>query len=116
MSDTLELRLTLRAEDVGTSTRQAQALERLLLEKGPPAEIRRVRTDQTTMDGGATLAVILASPVLLALAQSLRAFLERYRSSEIIITDPKGTVVTKNVSAHNVSELIAVFQQMRDRA
>ena len=60
----MKLQIAVEAGDPATASRQAQALERLLLEEGPPATIERVRTNDETLDGGATLAVILASPVL----------------------------------------------------
>ena len=64
LAEQTDLHLTIEGEDAGSASRQAQTLERLLLEQCPAARTRRIRTDAETMDGGATLAVALASPVL----------------------------------------------------
>jgi hypothetical protein len=106
MSEAIRLCVTVIAEDAATASRRTQALQRILLEEGPPADIERVRTAGETLDGGATLAIILASPVLLELARCLRMFLERYHSSAISITDEGGSVLATNVSAATVSDLI----------
>jgi hypothetical protein len=98
--------VTVRAEDAATASRRIQALQRILLEEGPPADIERVRTSDETLDGGATLAIVLASPVLLELARCLRMFLERYHSSAISIADERGSIIADNVSAATVSDLI----------
>jgi hypothetical protein len=62
MEGEYELHLTVEAEDAGSASRHAQLLERLLLEECPAVQIRRIRTDNEKMDGGATLALALASP------------------------------------------------------
>jgi hypothetical protein len=108
------LRITVEADDSATASRQAQALQRLLSEVGPPATIERVRTNDETLDGGATLAVILASPVLLELARCLRMFLQRYNSAQVTITDEHGSAVAKNVSARTVAELMREWSTRRD--
>jgi hypothetical protein len=114
MSGQVHLRITVEAADPATASRHAQALERLLLEEGPTANIERIRTKRGTLDGGATLAVILASPVLLELARSLRMFLQRCNSSQVTITDEHGSVVAKNVSATTVAELAREWSNRRD--
>jgi hypothetical protein len=114
MSKAIKLCVTVLADDAATASRQAQALERLLLEEGPPADIVRIRADQQTLDGGATLAVILASPVLLELGRCLRMFLERYHSSQISISDEHGSVIAKGVSAGTVASLIREWSSRQD--
>jgi hypothetical protein len=111
---TLKFQITVEAEGVGTASRQAQALQRILLEEGPPADIERIRSGRESLDGGATLAVILASPVLLELARALRMFLQRYHSSQVSITDEHGSIVAKNVSADTVSDLARMWSESRN--
>jgi hypothetical protein len=110
----LKLQITVEVDDVAVASRQAQALQRILLEEGLPAGVERVRLNRANLDGGATLAVILASPVLVELARCLRVFLERYSSSQVSITDDSGSVLAKNVSAATVSELIRKWSDKRD--
>jgi len=110
----MRLHLTIDAGDAATASRQAQALERIILEEGPAATIERIRTRQDTLDGGATLAVILASPVLLELARCLHMFLQRYNSSQVTITDERGSLVARNVSASTVMALTREWSTRRD--
>jgi hypothetical protein len=110
----MKLQVTVEADDPATASRQSQALQRLLLEEGLSATIERVRTNDETLDGGTTLAVILASPVLLELARCLRMFLQRHNASEITITDEHGSVIAKNVSAATVSEVTRMWSAKRD--
>jgi hypothetical protein len=114
VSRTTQLHITVRADDVAAASRQAQALEKLLLEEGPSAKIDRIKASDETLDGGATLAVILASPVLLELARCLRMFLQRYNSSHLSITDEHGSIVAGNVSASTVADLIREWSNGRD--
>lgn len=103
-----EYRIKVQSDEAGVASRQAQSLERTLRELELDADVRRVKEDQTTMDGGAVIAVVLASPVLLELAHALRVFVERYHSSSITISED-GHVVAQNISAANVMELAKVF-------
>lgn len=110
----MKLLITVVANDAATSTRQAQALQRLLQEEGPQANIERIRTNDETLDGGATLELLLASSVLLELARCLRMFLLRYKTSEVIITDEHGSVTARNVSAATVDKVIQEWSNRRD--
>jgi cobalamin biosynthesis protein CbiG len=110
----MNLQIMVAAGDAAASSRQAQALQRIILEREPTAGVERIRTDHETLDGGATLAVVLASPLLLELARCLRLFLQRYNSSQISITDEHGSIVAKNVSATTVDRLTREWSDRRD--
>jgi hypothetical protein len=110
LSTPLKLKITVVAEDTAASSRSAQALNRIILEELPDAEVERIRLQSENLDGGATLAVILASPVLLELARALRVFLQRHNSSRISIADERGSLSVANVSAHTVDELVQTWK------
>src|SRR4051794_33589284 len=105
----MRLALEVMAEDVRATSLQAQELERMLLDELPRAEVTRVRTAAETLDGGATLAVVLASPVLVELGRVVRAFLTRNTSAEITIKDANGSMVVKGVSAANAMEVFREY-------
>jgi hypothetical protein len=105
MDATERFYVTVEAGNAAEASRLAQALEKILLEDGPAADIERVRASAETLDGGTTLAIALASPVLLELARSLQVFLQRYKSSQITVSDARGTLIAKNVSAATAEEL-----------
>jgi hypothetical protein len=110
VSGSLRLQITVAAGDAAASSRSAQDLNRIILEELPDAEVERIRCRNGNLDGGATLAVVLASPVLLELARALRVFLQRYNSSSISITDEHGSLSAENVSAHSVDELVQTWK------
>lgn len=112
MTEPLKLLISVDAEDAGTASRQAQALLRILQEAGPPAQLERIRESSETLDGGATIAVILASPVLLELARALRVFLQRHNGSSISISG--GDIVATNVSAATIADLTRKWAETRD--
>lgn len=105
----VQFHVTLASETVASASRQSQALERILQEHSLGAEIRRVKTSHSHMDGGATLAIILASPVLIAFARALQIFLQRHNSSSITIKRD-GTVIAENISAKDASRIIDLLQ------
>jgi hypothetical protein len=55
--------------------------------------VERQKDDQRTQDFGATLAVVLAGPAVVAVARGIEAWLQRYRDVEIEITTSDGTHV-----------------------
>jgi len=114
MNEALKIQITVEADNVGTSSRQAQALHRILLDEGLPAVIERIRLGHETLDGGATLAVVLASPVLFELARTLRIFLQRYHSSRIRITDEHGSVIVEEVSEATIAKVLREWAERRN--
>jgi hypothetical protein len=114
MNELTKLRIRVEAESAGLASRQAQALEMIVQEEAPAAQIDRVRETGDTLDGGATLAVALASPVLIELARALRMFLQRYHSSAITISDASGSIIAKNVSSATIDSIAAEWAKHRD--
>ena len=114
MNELTELRITVEAESAGLASRQAQALEKIVQEEAPAAQIDRMREAGDTLDGGATLALVLASPVLVELFRALRMFLQRYHSSAITISDAGGSLIARNVSAATIDSIVAEWAKHRD--
>ncbi len=109
VTETLRVRIAVVSESVAASSRQAQALERLIQQEVPRSEVERIRDSTETLDGGATLAVALASPVLLELARALRVFLQRHNSSRISITDEHDTISATDVSFDTIDDVIQAW-------
>ena len=106
LAEQTDLHLTIEGEDAGSASRQAQTLERLLLEQCPAARTRRIRTDAETMDGGATLAVALASPVLVELVRAVRAFLLQRRSAKISVKKGQSSFTIEGASEQQMNALL----------
>jgi hypothetical protein len=111
MGEEADLHLTVEAEDAGSASRQAQALERLLLEDCPAAQIRRIRTNPEQMDGGATLALALASPVLVEVVKAIRAFLIQRRSAKIVVKRGPRSFQLEGASDHQVKALLEFLRE-----
>jgi hypothetical protein len=106
LGEETDFHLTVEAEDAGSASRQAQMLERILLEECPSTRIRRVRSDTETMDGGATLALALASPVLVEVVKAIKAFLLQRQSSKIIITKGQTSFTVEGPADQHIKELL----------
>lgn len=63
----------------------ADELRRYLLDQAPEIELERVRTDPDALDFGAGLAVILATPAIVAVAQGIKMWLARRTNSKVVI-------------------------------
>jgi hypothetical protein len=113
MGEQAEVHLTIEAEDAGSASRQVQALERLLLEECPAVQIRRVRTDTENMDGGATLALALASPVLVELVKAVRAFLIQRRSAKIVVKRGTSSFTIEGASDQQMNELLDFIHRQK---
>lgn len=106
LAELTDLQLTIEGEDAGSASRQAQTLERLLLEQCPAARTRRIRTDAETMDGGATLAVALASPVLVELVRAVRAYMLQRRSAKISVKKGQSSFTIEGASEQQMNALL----------
>ena len=111
MGEETELYLTVETEDAGSASRQAQMLERILLEECPTAKIHRIRTDLDKMDGGATLALALASPVLVEVVKALRSFLIQRRSAKIVVRKGTHSFHLEGASDQQVNALLAFLRE-----
>jgi hypothetical protein len=106
LAEQTDLHLTIEGEDAGSASRQTQTLERLLLEQCPLARIRRIRTDAEKMDGGATLAIVLASPVLVELVKTVRAFLLQRRAAKISVKKGQNSFTIEGASEQQMTALL----------
>jgi hypothetical protein len=105
MGEATDLQLTVKAEDAGSASRQAQLLEQLLLEECTGIQIDRIRTDTEYMDGGATLALALASPVLVEVVKAIRAFLIQRGSSKIVVKRGRNSFTIEGASDQQIKAL-----------
>lgn len=96
-------------EDLATSNIYASELRAHLLEfmsdKGIDLSVEVQKKDDLNMDFGASLAVVLASPVALVLANALRDWLKKRNTSSITIENADGKTIVKNISAKDAVNL-----------
>lgn len=86
------------------TSERAEILRQYIKEssRGVTADI--VKDDQTTMDMGATLVLVLGTPAVLAVAKGISDYLKRYGGTVKISS--KGDIETKGISGDDVAEIV----------
>jgi hypothetical protein len=112
MEDCKQLAFQIKFEnvDVAEANRLVEDLRNYVLDAAPSVEAKRQRVDQTSMDCGSLLLVMLSAPAVVAVAKGIGNFLQRYQSASLTIKGPHGSVVVKNVTARQASDLAAKLQ------
>jgi hypothetical protein len=79
--------------------RAADSLQRSIQEADPTIQAKRTRVDDEAMDFGASLAVILATPAIVALAKGISNWLARTHTSRLTVIGPDGKTIVENIGA-----------------
>lgn len=107
--NTIEYVIHFEGEDLAASNIYASELRVHLLEfmsdKGMDLSVEVQKKDDSNMDCGASLAVVLASPVVIVLANGLRDWLKKRNTSSITIENADGKTIVKNISAKDAVNL-----------
>ena len=80
-----ELILSFEGVSVAEANRYAAELAERLRDADEPISVRQVRIDMNAQDFGATLAVILATPAILALAKGVSSWLAMRPNARVTI-------------------------------
>jgi hypothetical protein len=86
----------------------AQDLERQLREAAPSATISLKKQRPDSQDFGTTLVLVFGTPVAIALAKSVGAFLQRHSGASIRITR-SGEVIAKNLDSGDAAKIAEAF-------
>jgi hypothetical protein len=93
----------------------ADELRRYILDAAPEVEIERIRTDPEAQDFGTSLAVILASPAIIAVAQGIRMWLARRSSSKVKLKVGNRVLEVDNIRARDAATLAHELSAMTER-
>jgi hypothetical protein len=85
--------------------RAADSLRRSIQELDPTIEAKRIRANDETMDFGASLAVTLATPAVVALAKGISNWLARTHTSKLTVIGPDERIIVENISARDAADL-----------
>ena len=88
----------------------AEDLREAILDAHPDVSAERRRDDSNTMDFGATLAVLLGTPAVIAVAKGIQDWLERHQSAKLRIERPDGTVVVENLTGQQAVDLVKYLE------
>lgn len=100
-------RYTIRFDEMepADAGRAADSLRRSLQEVDPTIQAKRIRADDDAMDFGASLAVILATPAIVALAKGISNWLARTHTSKLTVIGPDGKTIVENIGARDAADL-----------
>ena len=85
MTKAADFLIAFQGVDVATANGLAADLEDFLSESVPDADIERRREDPLTQDFGATLAIIVGSAAVTALAKGVASWLARRQDARLVL-------------------------------
>jgi hypothetical protein len=95
-------------------------LQRYLLDEEPDLDVIRVRVDSEAQDTGTVLAVVLSSPVIIAVARGIQAWFEHRSSSKVVFKQGSTWLKVDRINAGDAAvlaeKLTAAFLESRDQA
>jgi hypothetical protein len=91
------------------ANRYAEELRSTLLKAAPEAKVERQRADPESQDFGATLVLVLGTPVAVVLANAFRDWLNRRNQVILTIKSPDGDIVLQNVTAKHALKVMELF-------
>ena len=100
-----EFQIEFENVDLAEAGQLAEDLKDYVLTADASVEASWKRRDQSSMDFGASLVLLLGTPAVIAVAKGLERFLARYQTASIRITGPDGSVVIDNVTSRQASDL-----------
>lgn len=92
------------------SNKYAASLRDRLLEACPGIEVERRRDEPSAQDFGGTLAVVLGTPFVVALASALKAWVTRTNASSLQVWTSQGMLVATNLDSKDVPTIVRELQ------
>ena len=76
--------------------------------------VSRIKEDQTTLDFGTTLAVVIGSQFAVQLAKALQAWLTKHPTAQVTVKKD-GTVIARNIYPKDVPEVVRMLKSHDQR-
>jgi hypothetical protein len=89
----------------------AEDLRHVILDAHPDASAAQRRGDPSFQDLGTLLELVLTAPAIIAVAQGMKAWLERYQSVTLRVERPDGTLVAENLTPKRAVEIAKLLQE-----
>jgi hypothetical protein len=106
-----EFLITFEGATLADANRYSEDLRGQLLMKNESVTVERRRDDNTTMDFGATLGVILAAPATIAFAKALIAWAKRNNRARIKVVTKDGVLVAEDLESKDAAAVLKAFSQ-----
>lgn len=102
-----------RFEDCSLDIAQSKVAElsEYILDASSDVEVKISKDDQTTMDFGATLVLILGAPAVVAVAKGISVYLSR--AGGTVSISAEGAIETKNISGDDVAKIVAALSKRK---
>jgi membrane-associated two-gene conflict system component 1 (EACC1) len=103
-----ELLLTLSFDgaDAAEANRFAAELAERLRDADAPINVQEMRADPNAQDFGATLALLLAAPTVVALAKGISAWLAMRPDAKVTIKGKDGTLIASGLTSADARAVI----------
>jgi hypothetical protein len=111
---TSELLISFPAASAADANGHAQTLRRALLEADASVKCEPRRSDERTMDFGATLVLVLGAPAVVAAAKALHSWLVRSNATEVRVQRGNTSIVLKRAESKDVAAIIAAISAIGD--
>jgi hypothetical protein len=92
------------------ANRYAEELRNALLSAAPDAKVERRREDPDAQDFGATLVLILGTPVAVVLANAFRDWINRRSEARVHIKTPKGEILLEGITTKTAHKVLELFK------
>lgn len=83
----------------------SQDIRKSLIANFPNISVERLRGDQTTMDFGNLLQIILAAPAVITALELIIEWIKKYPKSSITIKNSHNEIVVKNITHQQAFDL-----------
>ena len=91
------------------ASRLALSLRDAILDAEPSASVETRRSDDRSMDMGATLVLILGTPAAIAIAQGIKKWLARNNSASLTLRTSSGELMVTNLESKDVAAIAATL-------
>jgi hypothetical protein len=106
MNNAQEFRIDFPHASVADANRFCEDLRAQLLDADDSIRIERLRRDSSTMDFGATLAVVLGAPATVALAKALISWAQRNNRANLRVVTKDGVLVAENLQSKDAAAVV----------
>jgi uncharacterized membrane protein len=100
------LTLVFEEASLADANRYAAELAERLREADAPMVVTETRADPTAQDFGATLAILLGTPAVIALAKGVAAWLRMRPEAKVTLKDKDGTIIASGLTSADARAII----------
>lgn len=104
--DRQQVTLAFEGASLAEANRFAAELAERLRDSDAPMEVQETRVDPNAQDFGATLAILLGTPAVIALAKGVADWLRMRPDAKITLKDKSGTIIASGLTSADARAII----------